>query len=154
MRTKRAFKIKQKAFFITCQVFSVARNCLRPETISLTILAIKKCLLCNLTNTLNGYHFMGHSGMDLWNFQLLLISKSSKVSSPSFLKILSKIPILDLNKRVFFQILLYIQSATILESKVLTFDYSVMCNILKWIVETSIKKYTFLIMLLRKTSLK
>ena len=154
MRTKRAFKIKQKAFFITCQVFSVARNWLRPETISLTILAIKKCLLCNLTNTLNGYHFMGHSGMDLWNFQLLLISKSSKVSSPSFLKILSKIPILDLNKRVFFQILLYIQSAAILESKVLTFDYSVMCNILKWIVETSIKKYTFLIMLLRKTSLK
>ena len=154
MRTKRAFKIKQKTFFITCQVFSVARNCLRPETISLTILAIKKCLLCNLTNTLNGYHFMRHSGMDLWNFQLLLISKSSKVSSPSFLKILSKIPILDLNKRVFFQILLYIQSTAILESKVLTFDYSVMCNILKWIVETSIKKYTFLIMLLRKTSLK
>ena len=127
MRTKRAFKIKQKAFFITCQVFSVARNCLRPETVSLTILAIKKCLSCNLTNTLNGYHFMGHSGTGLWNFQLLLISKSSKVFSPSFLKIVSTIPILDLNKRVFFSnFALYSKCRHV---RVKSFDIRIFCNV-------------------------
>ena len=43
------------------QGLSVARNCLRSETASLTILAIKRGLLCNLTKTFKGHHFMGQS---------------------------------------------------------------------------------------------
>ena len=35
-RTKRTFKIKQKAFFIVFKGVSVVRNCLRPESVSLT----------------------------------------------------------------------------------------------------------------------
>ena len=55
------------------QGLSVARNCLRPETAPLTILAIKRGLLCNFAKNFKGRHFMGHSGTD---FQLLLNSKS------------------------------------------------------------------------------
>ena len=33
------------------QRFSVARNCLRPKTVPLTILAIKRGLLCNFAKT-------------------------------------------------------------------------------------------------------
>ena len=33
---------------------SVARNCLRPETVLLTILAIKRGLLCNFVKTFKG----------------------------------------------------------------------------------------------------
>ena len=58
------------------QGLSVARNCLRPETAPLTILAIKRGLLCNFAKNFKGRHFMGHSGTD---FQLLLNSKSSKL---------------------------------------------------------------------------
>ena len=43
------------------QGLSVARNCLRPETASLTILAIKRGLLCNLAKAFKGHHFMGQS---------------------------------------------------------------------------------------------
>ena len=60
------------------QGLSVARNCLRPETARLTILDIKKGLLCNFAKKFKGRHFMGHSGTD---FQLLLNSNSSKLSS-------------------------------------------------------------------------
>ena len=57
----------------------------------------------------------------VWNFQVLLNSKSSKLSLSSLLKNMSKIPILDLKKRDhFFQILLYVQSAAILVSQGLT----------------------------------
>ena len=35
LRTKRAFKVKQKAFFIIFKELSVAKNCLRPESTSL-----------------------------------------------------------------------------------------------------------------------
>ena len=63
------------------QGFSVARNCLRPETAPLTILAIKRGLLCNFAKNFKGRHFMGHSGTD---FQLLLNSKSSKLPSIVF----------------------------------------------------------------------
>ena len=31
-RTKRDFKVKQKAFFITFMGISVAKNCLRPKS--------------------------------------------------------------------------------------------------------------------------
>ena len=47
------------------QGLSVARNCLRPETASLTVLAIKRGILCNFAKTFRGRHFMGHSGTDL-----------------------------------------------------------------------------------------
>ena len=47
------------------QGFSVARNCLRPETAPLTILAIKKGLLCNFAKNFKGRHFMGQSSTGL-----------------------------------------------------------------------------------------
>ena len=59
------------------QGISIARNC--PAL--LTILAIKRGLLCNVAKKNKGRHFMGHSGMD---FQLLLNSKSSKLPSEVF----------------------------------------------------------------------
>ena len=55
------------------QGLSVARNCLAP----LTILDIKRGLLCNFAKNFKGRHFMGHSDTD---FQLPLNSKSSKLS--------------------------------------------------------------------------
>ena len=61
LRTERAFEMKQKAFFINFQELSVAKNCLKHETAPLTILAIKKRLLCNFTKTLKCLHFMGHN---------------------------------------------------------------------------------------------
>ena len=60
------------------QGLSIARNCLRPETTRLTILDVKKGLLCNFAKNIKGRHFMGHSGKD---FQLLLNSNSSKLPS-------------------------------------------------------------------------
>ena len=77
------------------QGISVARNCPAP----LTILAIKKALLCNFAKKFKGRHFMGHSGTD---FQLLLNSKSSKLPLIVFFK---KLLILNLKKEPFFQIL-------------------------------------------------
>ena len=47
------------------QEFSVVTNCLRLETVPLTVLAIKRGLLCNFAKTFKGRHFMGHSGTDL-----------------------------------------------------------------------------------------
>ena len=46
-------------------MLSVARNCLRPVTAPLTILFIKIELLCDFAETLEGRHFMGHSGTGL-----------------------------------------------------------------------------------------
>ena len=77
------------------QGISVARNCPAP----LTILAIKKALLCNFAKKFKGRHFMGHSGTD---FQVLLNSKSSKLPLIVFFK---KLLILNLKKEPFFQIL-------------------------------------------------
>ena len=65
------------------QGLSVARNCLRPETAPLTILAIKRGLLCNFAKNFKGCHFMGHSGTD---FQLLLILNLQNFLSQSFNK--------------------------------------------------------------------
>ena len=62
------------------QGLSVARNCLRPETAPLTILAIKGGLLCNFAKNFKGSHFMRHSGTD---FQLLLILSSKLPSTDS-----------------------------------------------------------------------
>ena len=39
---------------------SVARNCPRPETVT-----IKRGLLCNFAKTFKGHHFMGRSGTGL-----------------------------------------------------------------------------------------
>ena len=47
------------------QGLSVARNCLRPETASLTILAFKKGPSCNFAKSFKGRHFMGHSSTGL-----------------------------------------------------------------------------------------
>ena len=40
---------------------SVARNCLRPNTAPLTLLAIKRGLLCIFAKKLKGRHFMGQN---------------------------------------------------------------------------------------------
>ena len=47
------------------QGLSVARNCLRPETAPLTILATKRGLSCNFAKKFKGRHFMGHSSTGL-----------------------------------------------------------------------------------------
>ena len=56
---------------------SVARNYPAP----LTILTIKRGLLCNFAKNFKSRHFLGHSGTD---FQLLLNSKSSNFPSIVF----------------------------------------------------------------------
>ena len=63
---------------MTFQGLSLARNCLRPETASLTILDIKKGLLCIFAKKFIDRHFMEDGGTD---FQSLLSSKSSKLTS-------------------------------------------------------------------------
>ena len=57
--------MEEKAFFVIFQGFSVARNCLRLETASLTILAIKRGLMYNFAKTFMGLQFMGYSGTGL-----------------------------------------------------------------------------------------
>ena len=47
--------MKQKAFFMIFQGISVPRNCLRPETAPLTILAIKRGLLCKFAKNFKGH---------------------------------------------------------------------------------------------------
>ena len=56
--------MKWKALLIIFQELSVARNCLRPETAPLNILAFKRGLLRNFA-TLKARHLMGHSGTGL-----------------------------------------------------------------------------------------
>ena len=91
--------MKQKAFFMIFQGSSVARNCLSPETVPSTILGIERRFLCNFGKTFKGHIFTGKAGRAL-NFQLLLISKSSKLFFV-FSKICQKC-ILDLKKRGHF----------------------------------------------------
>ena len=67
---------------MTFQGLSVARNCLRPETWSLTILAINRAIVY-LAKHFKGCYFMGHSGTD---FQLLLILNLQNVLQQSFKK--------------------------------------------------------------------
>ena len=47
------------------QGLSVDRNCLRPETAPLTVLDIKRGLLCNFAKTFKSRHFMGCNGTGL-----------------------------------------------------------------------------------------
>ena len=102
------------------QGLSVARNCLRPETAPLTILAIKRGPLCNFAKKLSAA-ILWDKAARIWTFQLLLNSKSSRLSLHSLLKIMAKITIMALKKRGhFFQILAYVQSAAILVSQGLT----------------------------------
>ena len=63
------------------QGLSITRNFLRSDAAPLTTLDIKRGLLCNFAKHFKGCHFIGHSGTD---FQLLLSSKSSKLSSIVF----------------------------------------------------------------------
>ena len=53
------------------QGLAVARNRLRPETAPLTVLAIKRGLLCNLAENFRGRHFVGHSSTD-WKFSIAI----------------------------------------------------------------------------------
>ena len=47
------------------QGLSVTRNCVRPETVPLTILDFKRGLLRNFAKNFNGRHFMEDSGTGL-----------------------------------------------------------------------------------------
>ena len=87
--------MKQKAFFMIFQGLSVPRNCLRPETAPLIMLAIKRGLLRNFAKNFKGRHFMGQSSTGL----------RFSITIGFFAQSLSKIPILDLKKRghFFFQ---------------------------------------------------
>ena len=69
------------------QGLSVARNCLRPETGPLTILDIKRELLCNFTKKKLMVAILWEIVARVRNFQLLLNSKSSRLLSIIFLKI-------------------------------------------------------------------
>ena len=104
--------MKQKAFFMIFQGLSVPRNCLRPETAPLIMLAIKRGLLRNFAKNFKGRHFMGQSSTGL----------RFSITIGFFAQSLSKIPILDLKKRghFFFKNLLYVQSAAIILSQGLT----------------------------------
>ena len=51
------------------QGLSVARNCLRPETAPLTILAIKRGFFCNFAKTFKVCHFMGQTQQTFLVFQ-------------------------------------------------------------------------------------
>ena len=90
-------------FFTNFQGLSVAKNFQRPETAPLNTLAIKRGLLCNFTKILKGTHFMGNSCTGLkFSITIDYYCKSSKHSSYSLLKNMSKIAMSDLNKRSLF----------------------------------------------------
>ena len=44
---KRAFELKQKAFFIIFKGLSIAKNCLRPESAPLNQLVFQENKICN-----------------------------------------------------------------------------------------------------------
>ena len=90
-----------KKAFINFHELSFAKNCARPEIAPLTVLAIKRGLLCNFTKTLEGCHFKGHSATGL-TFSITFW-KSSKIYLYSLLKNIFKIPISGLNKKVFLK---------------------------------------------------
>ena len=118
MRTKRAFKVKEKVFFFNFERLSVTKKCLRPENATLNILAFKVGLLYNFTKTLMGCHFMKHSRW-VWSFQLLLICKSSKLFSYILLKHMSKMPYFGHKwKRFFFKFCLLFKGPPIWYHKV------------------------------------
>ena len=66
------------------QGLSVARNCLRPETAPLTILAIKRRLLCNFAKK-----FMGHSGTDFQSLLILNLQNFLRQSFKEYVKLFS-----------------------------------------------------------------
>ena len=59
LKTKRAFQVKQKVFFITFKGLSVAKNCLRPESAPLRPIFKKK------TKKKNSETFKPHQGAAL-----------------------------------------------------------------------------------------
>ena len=83
------------------QGLSVARNCLRLETALLTVLAIKRGLLCNFAKTFRGRRFMEHSGTD-FKFSITINSKSSNLSSHSLKKYIKNTYFGPKEKRLFF----------------------------------------------------
>ena len=98
LSTKRAFKMKIKAFFINFQglkIVSDLRLCLQ-------LYWLLKEDFCVISQKRLGTAILWHKVARVSNFQLLLNSKSSKISLHSFLKNISKIPISDLRKRSFF----------------------------------------------------
>ena len=92
-------------FFIIFQGLPVGKLFRRPETAPLTILSIKRGLSCNFVKALKYGHFMGHNEMGI-KFSIN-ICRFPKLSSHSLLKSMSKMIILDLNKRgIFFKFFL------------------------------------------------
>ena len=115
------------------QGLSLARNCLRRETASLTILAIKRGFLCNFAKNFKGCHFMGHSGTD---FQLLLILNLQNFLRQSFKKYVKH----------FFKFCFGITSSR--------FDILILCNILHLEMKFVLENDSYFIHFLKKASLK
>ena len=83
LRTKRAFKVKQKAFFIIFKGLSIAKNCLRPESaplIQALLKKLKKWFSVSIKNQdLILYYcwlmpiLLGHLSKNTWKFSSTLI---------------------------------------------------------------------------------
>ena len=138
MSTKRAFKMKIKAFFINflgLKIVSDLRLCLQ-------LYWQLKEDFCVISQKLLGAAILWHKVARVSNFQPLLNSKSSKISLYSFLKNISKIPISDLRKRsVFSNFALYSKGCYF---SITRLDILIFCNIihiLKWFLEICIKKW-------------
>ena len=91
LRNEKGFENKIKIFFIIFQGLSVSKYRIRPKTVLLTMLAIKRVLLCKFAKTLNGRHFMGRSGTGL-KFSITADLQIFKKNSYRLLKNISKIP--------------------------------------------------------------
>ena len=93
------------------QGLSVARNCLRPETAPLTILAIKTRLLCNFAKTFKGWYFMGHSDTDFQSLLILNLQNFLRQSFKEYVKLFSNF-------------------ALVSHFSITRFDILILCNIL------------------------
>ena len=124
-----------KFFFMIFQGLSVAWNCLRPETARLTILAIKRGLLCNFAKIFKGCHFMGHSSRD---FQLLLILNLKNFLRRSFKK----------HVKHFFKF------CFISHFSITRFAILILCNILHLEMKFVLENDSYFIHFLTKASLK
>ena len=132
--------MKIKAFFINFQglkIVSDLRLCLQ-------LYWLLKEDFCVILQKRLGAVILWHKVARVSNFQLLLNSKSSKISLYSFLKNISKIHISDLRKRVFF-FKFYSKGCYF---SITRLDILIFCNIihtLKWFLEFVLKSESFFI---------
>ena len=77
LRTKRAFKVKQKVFFIIFKGLSAAKNCLRRECVSLK--------LNLLHNVPNNYYPINHSEHNFEGLNILKVIQERHFSQKPYL---------------------------------------------------------------------